>query len=150
MSDRVFVDTNVLVYCRDSSEPVKQAKASEWMTHLWRSRTGRLSFQVLQEFYVTVTAKLKPGLDIETARSDVRLLLAWKPVLTDTHILKKAWFIQDRYGFSWWDSMIVAAALTSSCQYLLSEDLQDNFELGGLTVINPFAIQPASFRQGLF
>lgn len=120
------------------------------MTHLWRSRTGRLSFQVLQEFYVTVTAKLKPGLDIETARSDVRLLLAWKPVLTDQHIFEKAWFIQDRYGFSWWDSMIVAAALKSSCQYLLSEDLQDNIELGGLTVISPFAVQPATFGQGRF
>ncbi len=148
MSDRVFVDTNVLVYSRDSSEPVKQAKAAEWMTHLWRSRTGRLSFQVLQEFYVTVTARLKPGLDIDTARSDVRLLLTWKPVLTDHQILEKAWFIQDRYGLSWWDSMIVAAALVSSCQYLLSEDLQDNFELSGLTIINPFAVQPASLGQG--
>jgi predicted nucleic acid-binding protein len=61
MSAKVFVDTNILVYCRDASEPQKQAQTAAWMAALWKQRTGRLSFQVLQEFYVTVTAKLTPG-----------------------------------------------------------------------------------------
>jgi predicted nucleic acid-binding protein len=60
MSAKVFVDTNVLVYCRDASEPKKQAQNSAWMAALWKQRTGRLSFQVLQEYYVTVTSKLSP------------------------------------------------------------------------------------------
>ena len=62
MSAKVFVDTNVLVYCRDASEPEKQAQTAAWMASLWEQKTGRLSFQVLQEYYVTVTAKLSPGL----------------------------------------------------------------------------------------
>ena len=79
MSENIFVDTNVLVYSRDLSEPAKQPQALAWMNHLWTTRTGRTGFQVLQEFYVTVTQKLVPGLDQETAREDVRSLLAWGP-----------------------------------------------------------------------
>lgn len=77
MSVKVFVDTNVLVYTRDASEPRKQEQAMAWMSHLWNGRAGRLSFQVLQEFYVTVTEKLTPGMDPKSARSDIRALLAW-------------------------------------------------------------------------
>jgi predicted nucleic acid-binding protein len=80
MTAKVFVDTNVLVYWRDASEPDKQARALAWMETLWERRTGRLSFQVLQEFYVTVTAKLDPGLTPELARLDVGHLMSWKPV----------------------------------------------------------------------
>ena len=69
MSDNIFVDTNVLVYSRDASEPEKQPLAMAWMKHLWENRTGRLSFQVLQEFYVTVVFKLDPGLEPENART---------------------------------------------------------------------------------
>jgi len=79
MSDNIFVDTNVLVYSRDLSEPEKQPQALAWMNHLWSTRTGRTGFQVLQEFYVTVTQKLVPGLDQESAREDVRSLLSWGP-----------------------------------------------------------------------
>lgn len=61
MPDLVFVDTNVLVYARDAARAEKQARAAAWMRHLWESRTGRLSFQVLQEYYVTVSAKLRPA-----------------------------------------------------------------------------------------
>jgi predicted nucleic acid-binding protein len=77
MDDKIFVDTNVLVYARDSTEPQKQKQALAWMSYLWKTRTGRLSFQVLQEFYLTVTQKLDPGLEPERARQDVRLLFSW-------------------------------------------------------------------------
>ena len=76
----VFVDTNVLVYARDASERDKQRRASAWMAHLWRTGSGRLSVQVLQEYYVTVTRKLQPGLPKKDARADVQDLLAWKPL----------------------------------------------------------------------
>lgn len=62
-SHQVFVDTNILVYSRDASEPAKQARALAWLEELWRSRRERLSWQVLQEFYVTVTLELDPGMD---------------------------------------------------------------------------------------
>jgi predicted nucleic acid-binding protein len=69
MTARVFVDSNVLVYERDSSEPDKQPLAEAWVRRLWEERTGRISFQVLQEFYVNVTTKRKPGLSPDEAQS---------------------------------------------------------------------------------
>lgn len=143
MSGEVFVDTNVLVYARDASEPEKQRQAAGWMDHLWRAGTGRLSFQVLQEFYVTVTQKLKPGLPPDRARRDVRSLLAWRPVAADPHLIEGAWAIQDRYSISWWDALIVSAAQIAGCRYLLSEDLQGQ-DFARLRVIHPFLQTPVS------
>lgn len=142
MSARVFVDTNVLVYCRDASEPEKQAQAAAWMAALWEQQTGSLSFQVLQEYYVTVTAKLSPGLHRDVARQEVRALLAWRPLALDARLLEGAWLLQDRYKLSWWDTLIVAAAQAAGCRYLLSEDFQDGFDWGDLTVVNPFHTGP--------
>ncbi len=142
MTETVFVDTSVLVYARDASEVDKQPKAEEWMRHLWRQRAGRLSSQVLQEFYVTVTDKLDPGLDPSDARNEVRSLLAWRPVSMDQRVLEGAWSIQDRYQLAWWDSLIVAAARAAGCRYLLTEDLQHHQALGDLTVLNPFESSP--------
>jgi len=90
-----FVDTNILVYVRDSSDPVKQSGAEEVLRVLWRKRTGRLSAQVLQEYYVTVTRKLKPGLRPAEARQDIRDLLAWGPKQVSASILENAWEIED-------------------------------------------------------
>jgi predicted nucleic acid-binding protein len=144
MADKVFVDTKVLVYSRDTSEPEKHIKAMEWMTHLWKMQTGRLSYQVLQEFYVTATEKLRPGLKFEDARRDVRSLLTWHPVAMEARVLEGAWVIQDQYKFSWWDALILSAAQAAECRYLLSEDLQENQELEDLRIINPFRTAPAS------
>lgn len=142
MSESVFVDTNVLVYARDASEPEKQKAAAGWMEFLWRSRAGRASMQVLHEFYVTVTQKLQPGMDREAARKDVRNLLAWNPALPDAALLETAWSLQDRYGLSWWDALIVSAAQALECRYLLTEDLQDGQEFDELKVIHPFLHDP--------
>ena len=111
MAARVFVDTNVLVYSRDASEPQKNKQAIAWMSHLWNMRAGRLSYQVLQEFYITVTEKLDPGLDRESARKDIRSLLPWRPISVDNRVFDGAWHIQDRFGLSWWDALIVSASL---------------------------------------
>ena len=146
MSGRVFVDTNVLVYSRDSTEAGKQRLALDWLTHLWKERAGRVSFQVLQEFYVTVTDKLDPGMDPATARRDVRSLLAWNPVPVDARMVEIAWTVQDRFSLSWWDALIVAAAQVADCGYLLSEDLQEGQEFGPLRVVNPFRTAPASIQ----
>jgi len=144
MTVRVFVDTNVLVYARDASEPVKQQRAAAWMEQLWRSGAGRLSVQVLQEFYVTVTEKLRPGLDRDDARGDVRSLLAWSPLPVDSRVIEGAWAVQDRYRISWWDGLIVAAAQIADCRYLLSEDLQSDQLFGDVRIIDPFDRMPTS------
>jgi len=145
MAEKVFVDTNVLVYSRDASEPPKQKQAMAWMARLWNEQTGRLSFQVLNEFYVTVTNKLRPGMDPQNAREDVRFLLAWRPIPVDTRVVEGAWRIQDRHKLSWWDALIVSAAQASDCRYLLTEDLQENRNIGTVKVINPFHTPPESF-----
>ncbi|MFC1850216.1 PIN domain-containing protein [candidate division CSSED10-310 bacterium] len=144
MIAKTFVDTNVLVYSRDSSEVEKQHQALTWMTHLWQSKTGTLSYQVLQEFYAVVTGKLKPGLSPKRARDDIRALFAWKPIPADARVVQGAWFVQDRNHFSWWDALIVSAAQVADCQYLLSEDFQENQKLGKLVILNPFKNSPES------
>jgi predicted nucleic acid-binding protein len=146
MSGPVFVDTNVLVYARDAGETEKQPLAAAWLDALWRSRRGRTSIQVLQEYYVTTTSKLKPGLPIDAARRDIDELSVWSPVLADSGLLRSAWRVQDRYHLSFRDSLVVAAAQRAQCHILLTEDLQDGQEFDGVVVVNPFRHAPGEFE----
>lgn len=147
MSVKVFVDTNILVYSRDQSEEEKQVLALEWLATLWRLRSGRLSFQTLNEFYVTVTQRLKPGLSRLEAQADVRSLLLWNPIAVDEAVIENAWLIQGRYAFSWWDSLILSAAQVQDCTYVLSEDMQHGQQIGKMTIINPFISDIAWLEQ---
>ena len=137
-----FVDTNVLVYARDTSERDKQPAAWAWMRHLWESEAGRTSTQVLNEYYVTVTRKLSPGLDRAIARDDVADLQAWRPAVIDHRTVTTAWSLEDRYGLSWWDSLVVASAIELGCDRLLTEDLADGQRYDRLVVTNPFRHPP--------
>jgi predicted nucleic acid-binding protein len=137
-----FVDTNVLVYEWDPLTEPKKQRAAEWMRALWTSGKGRLSFQVLTEFYVTATQKLDPVLDRAAARGYVRALLAWQPLAIDAAIVDGAWRAQDTFRLSWWDALIVATAHQAQCPVLLTEDLQDGRSYGGVTVVNPFRVAP--------
>ncbi len=140
MSALVFVDSNVLVYWADGSDPVKQRRASFWIEELWKSRSGRVSFQVLQEFFFAST-KRRPEV-IDKIRAEVRHLLAWHPVSIDEPLIEHAWKIQDRYRLSFWDSLIIAAAKAASCRWLLTEDLSAGQSIDGITVVNPFLRSP--------
>ena len=147
MSGEVFVDTNVAVYALDLAEPEKQQRASAGMEHLWATRRGRVSFQVLQELYVTLTEKLDPGLERAAAREAVRALAAWRPLSLDQRVLEGAFAVQDRHRLSWWDALIVAAAEVAGCRYLLTEDLQHGAALGGVTVVSPFRTAPDELER---
>jgi len=140
MTAPVFVDTNVLVYARDSGEPAKQKIAAQWLVDLWKEQTGRTSVQVLSEYYVTLTRKLKPGLKPEQAWDDIQALMTWDPHPIDRELLLAAREIERRYRISWWDSMIVSAARLQGCKLLLSEDMQDGMSFDGVTVRNPFSL----------
>jgi predicted nucleic acid-binding protein len=144
MTALVFVDTNAMVYARDPAERRKQQLAAHWIDELWAAGCGRLSAQVLSEYYNTVTRKLSPGLSAAEAAEDIEALFAWDPVPVDVGILTAAFAIEDRYQLSWWDSLIVAAAQRAGCRYLLSEDFQAEQDFGGLTVVNPFEADPAA------
>lgn len=146
MSGPVFVDTNVLVYARDATVPKKQAQASEWIAHLWRTRQGRVSTQVLAEFYAVVTRKLTPPVPVALARKEVLDLMAWSPFPLDRKGITAAWACQDDFGLSWWDALIASAAQLAGCSHLLSDDFQEGRTLGGVTVISPFRHSPASLE----
>jgi predicted nucleic acid-binding protein len=142
MTAPIFVDSNVLLYAVDDSNRNKQIAASEWLAELWTRRLGRISFQVLGEFYVNAI-RLNPAARDE-ARAEVRDLLAWHPVVMDAPLLELGWRYQDRYHLSYWDSLIVAAAKAASCGHLLTEDLQPGQKLDGIEVISPFRANPSA------
>lgn len=145
MTGTWFVDTNVLVYDRDTSEPVKQPHATSWLTRLWHQNCARTSVQVLNEFFYTVTRSLSPGLQAEEAWRGVRELFAWRPLSLNERLLRRAWQVRDRYGVNWWDCLVFAAAQLQACDYVLSEDFQDGQDIGGVVVVNPFAHVPDDF-----
>ena len=101
MTGPVFVDTNVIVYRYDTRVPTKQSRADDWLKLVWSSRSGRLSFQVLQEFYATTTRKLRPAMAAVEAQRIVRGLAAWRPVPIDLPVLENAWFLEERFALSW-------------------------------------------------
>jgi predicted nucleic acid-binding protein len=140
MTESVFVDSNVLLYALDGAHPAKQRAAQNWRVALWKSRLGRLSFQVLSEFYVNAI-RIRPNA-VEQARDEIRDLLAWRPMVIDAGVLDLGWKLQDRYRLSHWDSLIVAASKSISCRYLLTEDLQAGQDFDGLQVISPFLTDP--------
>lgn len=136
----IFVDTNILAYARDRRAKAKQALAENWLRALAKAHAGRLSTQVLIEFYAVATHPQKLAMAAAEAQADCRALQAWNPLPPDAALLESAWSLTDRYGFSWWDALIVAAALRQQCALLLSEDLPHNRVVDNrLTIIDPFA-----------
>jgi predicted nucleic acid-binding protein len=146
MTALVFVDTNVLIYAVDEGDLRKHEAAKLWRAELWKSRRGRVSFQVLQEFYANVIRKWPDAR--EHARVEIRSLLTWRPIALNAEILEDGWAVQDRYKLSFWDSLIVSAAKAASCRYLLTEDLQADRELDGILVVNPFRAGPGDIPAG--
>ena len=93
MTAPVFVDTNVIVYRFDTTDPRKQSRAVDWFTFLWNRRSGCVSFQMLQEAYAVLTRKRKPAMASVDAQRIVRGLAAWQPVTMDHRILERAWLL---------------------------------------------------------
>lgn len=133
-----FIDTNVLVYAHDRSEARKQPVAQALLEDLWETRTGALSTQVLQEFYVVVTRKFDPPMSRAAAREVVASYGEWWLVQIDVALIMAASTLEDRHGFSFWDSLIVEAARRSGATRLVSEDLQPGRRVGGIRIENPF------------
>ncbi|MBU4175498.1 MAG: PIN domain-containing protein [Actinobacteria bacterium] len=137
MSDRVFVDTNILVYAHDISAGNKHQKARDIVSDLWVSGLGVISTQVLQEFYNAVTRKVPKPLPLQEARRKVSDFSKWGVVVIGVDDVLDAIDIQARYGFSFWDSLIISAAITADARVLITEDLTDGQEVRGVLVSNP-------------
>jgi len=138
MSGRAFVDTNVLVYAHDRGAGEKNARARELVERLWRERTGVVSTQVLQELYVNVRRKASAPVSAPEARALVEDYLAWPLVVNDGATILQAVAIEERFGLSFWDALVVASAQEAGVEILWSEDLNDGQAYGSVVVRNPF------------
>lgn len=136
--DLVFVDTNILVYAYDVDATDKHNRAQQTILNLWQSRTGVLSTQVLQEFYVTATAKLTQRLDHQRALQLVRDFASWPVHVNTPDDIVAGAEIAQRAQLSFWDGLIINAAKQAGVRRIFSEDLQAGRKIEGILVVNPF------------
>lgn len=139
MSDKSFLDTNVLVYSFDAQSPAKREVARGLIEEALEKGTGVISFQVIQEFLNAATRKFAPPLKLKDAEKYLDIVL--EPlceVFPSAALYHQALEIADEWRLSFYDSLIVAAALEAGCRVLYSEDLQADQKIKGLTVRNPF------------
>ncbi|HAR50044.1 twitching motility protein PilT [Smithella sp. SCADC] len=137
MKDRIFVDTNILVYAHDLSAGDRHTRAFAVIESLWEEQTGVISTQVLQEFYVTVTRKIKNPLKPAEAREIIRNYLAWPVQNNDPETTIRASEIEETNFISFWDALIVVAALRLQAKKIISEDLNNGQIIEGILIENP-------------
>ena len=140
---KAFVDTNVLVYCVDTADAAKQRRAQTLIEELGNRASTVLSTQVLAEYFVTVTRKLKPPLSQNEALESIMALLQYEVVPVDERLVRNTLERLQSSPFSYWDAQIVEAALSAGCDTLYSEDMQHGLRLDNrMTLINPFVPGP--------
>jgi predicted nucleic acid-binding protein len=134
-----FVDTNVLVYAFDSTDPTRHRSAAQLLSRLMDEDRLRLSTQVLQEFYVTMTRKARPVWSPDRALAKLDDFAAWPVILSDLPLLREAVLLSRDSIISFWDALVIAAAARSGADTLYTEDLNNGQILRGVRVVNPFA-----------
>jgi predicted nucleic acid-binding protein len=139
MRGRFFLDTNLLIYAIDATDSHKQAVAQKWIAAAHESGGGMVSYQVVQEWFNVVLRKAAAPLSAEEAASIYHQLIEplWR-IQSSRELLDRALDLHRRDSISWWDSLIVSAAIHGGCETVLSEDLQDGRKIRGVKVLNPF------------
>jgi predicted nucleic acid-binding protein len=137
MSDKYFVDTNILMYAHDNATGAKHERAKALVERLWRDRTGVVSTQVLQELAVNLRRKAGRPLDGKATREIVADYLTWQVVVNGGESILEALDLEARFQISFWDALVVQAAHASGAEVLYSEDLSDGQTYGAVRVINP-------------
>ena len=138
MSDKTFIDTNVLMYAHDVAAGAKHQIAETVLRELWSERAGVLSVQVLQEFYVNVTRKIPVPLSKEAARQVVSNYEIWCTETTSAEV-SAAFRIEDESRIGFWNALIVSSAAKSGATRLLSEDFNAGQRIAGIVIENPFS-----------
>jgi predicted nucleic acid-binding protein len=139
-----FADTNLIVYVMDPREKSRREYLRDFLAEIIKHHTLVLSPQSLNECYRVVTEKR----DLMPRRDAQRLVRAWLKHSTapcDFAATERAWQIQDRFRYGWWDSMLLASASLADCKFFLSEDMQHEQSIGDMTIISPFKVDPAAF-----
>ena len=139
MSEKVFIDSTILVYAHDVDAGEKRAIAEHVLRQVWQDESGMLSTQVLQEFYVNLTRKIATPVSRRDARELINAYRVWPVATLDARDVLKASEVEERFGINFWDATIVVAALKSGATVLLSEELHPGRGISGLEVRNPFA-----------
>ena len=147
MSDRTFVDTNVLAYLFDDGEPEKQEIARQRLEDEHDARELVVSTQVLQELYVCLTKGRDPVATPALAREAVRNAAKLTVLQVDAPLIFEAIDESRRNRISFWDALIVRAAVSGGCSRLLSEDLNDGQAFGAIVIENPFAVGKTKARK---
>jgi predicted nucleic acid-binding protein len=138
----VFVDADVLLCCYDDHDAGKRDRARAWITACWQRRCGRLSTQVLNEFYSHARRRFPTAISAGDARAEVRRYQRWQPWQIDHATMETAWAVESRYQLPYWDALVVAAAQAQGCAYVLSEDLQHERQIDSVQILNPFLVGP--------
>jgi predicted nucleic acid-binding protein len=137
MSDKCFVDTNILVYAHDFTTGAKHERARALIEKLWSSGGGVLSTQVLQELCINLRRKAARPLSIEGTRRLIEDYSRWEVVVNTAESVLGALNLESRYQISFWDALIVQAAGNSGATVLYSEDLGEGQTYGTVRVVNP-------------
>ncbi len=137
MSVPVFVDTNILLYADDRANPAKRERAQDLISEVVRERSGRVSLQVLQEYFAAATRKLQ--MEANAARRRIEIYARLDVVKLEPIDLLSAIDLHRLHRFSIWDTLILRAAIISGCRRLYTEDLQAGFRIEKLEVVNPFS-----------
>ena len=139
MNDRCFLDTNIFIYSIDRRDPVKEQKAAKLIRDSLGSLKGVVSFQVVQEFVNVATKGLVAPMSIESSQHYLeKVFLPLLRVHSSAALYGEALALQSRYRLSWYDSLIVCAAMQAECGILYSEDMQHGQRFGTLQIQNPF------------
>ncbi len=147
MTGRLFVDTNILIYALDPADPWKRQLSADLLRQTISNRSLTLSPQSLNEGYRVLTQRRKL-MPLEQARGYIRTLAPLAIAPLDASTTERAFGLQDEIGASWWDSLMLAAALLAKCRLFISEDLQDGREVSGMRIANPFNDGFAKVIQG--
>ena len=139
MSDKYFVDTNILVHAHDRTAGAKHERARQIVEHLWLTGEGVLSTRILQELCVTLRRKVTPSLSWEQVRHFVENYLAWEVVTNDPASVMEAQDIEKRFKISSWDALVIHAAWRAGAAVVYSEDLSEGQRYESLRVVNPLS-----------
>ncbi len=137
MTDKIFVDTNILIYAYDTQAGNKHTICKQKLRDLWESGNGVISTQVMQEFYVNVTRKIPEPLSFGHARRIIKNYEVWQVELINPRLVGLASEIQERNQLSFWDALILATAIQGNVKLLFSEDLNSGQLIEGIEVVNP-------------
>ena len=144
MSVDLFIDTNVLVYAYDRHEPDKQRKAQAILKDAIQEESAALSAQVLGEFFVVVTRRIRNPLSASDARKIIDILSILPVSEIDLSLVKRAVETHKQYRISYWDSLIIATAERAGCGKILSEDFNHGQKYNGVLIQNPFDNSPTT------